>query len=210
MPRPKLKELEQLSDNALITGYQETGQQVYISLLYRRYEHLVYGSCLKYLKNSHDIEDMVGEVFEKVMLKLRTTNVKSFADWVFIITRNACLSKLRKKKIEYSSSDNWDEIERKSDEFMENEGLARLMNSEPSNRRISLVKDALAELSEEQRHCVQLFFFDSQSYREIEATTGYPLKKVKSLLQNGKRNLRIILSKKIAVIIYWLTFLLNF
>lgn len=198
------QQIEQLSEPELIAGFQQTKQRIYVSLLYRRYEHLVYGNCLKYLKNHHDIEDIVAEVFEKVILKLPSTHVKSFADWLFIITRNACLSKLRKRNIEESSSDNWTEVEKKSEHFMENAALVRLMNKHTKEDRLQLLHQALEELADEQRTCIKLFFLESRSYREIESITGMPINKVKSMLQNGKRNLRIQLNKKIATINFWL------
>ena len=54
---------------------------------------------------------------------------------------------------------------------------------------------AVAALSVEQRRCIELFFYQDQSYQQIAEKTGYELKKVKSYIQNGKRNLRIYLEK---------------
>ncbi|MFK7932659.1 MAG: RNA polymerase sigma factor [Saprospiraceae bacterium] len=196
--------IEQLSDEELIHRFQRDGHRIYVSMLYRRYEHLVYGNALKYFTDHNDRKDVVGEVFEKVMRKLPDTAVKSFPNWLFIMTRNICISRLRKHSPEYSSSDNWEEVEKKSDNFMENAAVARLMNEQNSNQQLELLREAVAELNEEQRKCVQLFFLEEKSYREITEITAFSIKKVKSMLQNGKRNLRIQLNKKLATINFWL------
>lgn len=201
------QQLEQLSDAELIKRFQRDDQRVCVSVLYRRYEHLVYGNGLKYMKEHNDVQDVVGEVFEKVLLKLPTTTVNSFPDWLYVMTRNVCISRLRKRSPEQSSSDNWDAVEKRSENFMENEALARLMNERNSDQQLLLLQQALADLNAEQRQCVQLFFLEDKSYREIAEITTFPVNKVKSMLQNGKRNLRIQLTKTIKTINLWLLLL---
>jgi RNA polymerase sigma-70 factor (ECF subfamily) len=61
----------------------------------------------------------------------------------------------------------------------------------------SHLKAALNELSQEQKSCVQMFYLEKLSYHDIETRTGFSFSQVKSHIQNGKRNLRIILEKKI-------------
>ena len=201
------QQIEELSDAELIQRFQRNGERICVSVLYRRYEHLVYGNGLKYMKHHADVQDVVGEVFEKVLIKLPTTAVKSFPDWLFVMTRNICISRLRKRSPEQSSSDNWDAVEKKSDNFMENAALARLMNERDSEQQLRLLQQALENLNAEQRQCVQLFFLEDKSYREIAEATSFPIKKVKSMLQNGKRNLRIQLAQKMRTINLWLLFL---
>jgi len=55
--------------------------------------------------------------------------------------------------------------------------------------------EAVDTLKKEQQDCIRLFYFQKKSYEEIEAQTGFTYKQVKSFLQNGKRNLKIELSK---------------
>lgn len=198
------QKIASLPDADLIKQFQRDQQRICVSVLYRRYEHLVYGNAAQYFPDHNDRQDIVGEVFEKVMRKLPTTQVESFSSWLFVMTRNVCISRLRKRPPEQSSSDNWEEVEKKSGQFMENAAVTRLMNEGDPERQLTLLRQALAELNGEQRQCVQLFFLEEKSYREIAELTAFPIKKVKSMLQNGKRNLRIQLSKKMAAASLWL------
>jgi len=199
------QQIERLPDADLVSNFQQSGHRIYVSMLFRRYEHLVYGNATKYFPDHNDRQDVVGEVFEKVLRKLPDTEVKSLPNWLFIMTRNICISRLRKRSPEQSSSDNWELVEKNTDNFMENAAVARLMDERNAEQQLTLLQDALKHLNEEQRQCVQLFFWDEKSYREITEITGFPLKKVKSMLQNGKRKLRVQLSKKMTTINLWLT-----
>jgi RNA polymerase sigma-70 factor (ECF subfamily) len=58
------------------------------------------------------------------------------------------------------------------------------------------MEEALKELNQEQRQCVTLFYLERRSYQEIHEITGFTLLQVKSYIQNGKRNLRILIEKK--------------
>jgi RNA polymerase sigma-70 factor (ECF subfamily) len=78
---------------------------------------------------------------------------------------------------------------------MENEGLIRLMDNEPTLEAI--IKKAIDKLGDEQRSCIQLFFFQNKSYKDIVEMTPFTEKQVKSFLQNGKRKLKILLEEDI-------------
>ena len=62
---------------------------------------------------------------------------------------------------------------------------------------MELMGSALKELNPEQQQCVTLFYLNKKSYQEISEATGYSLLQVKSYIQNGKRNLRILIDKKL-------------
>jgi RNA polymerase sigma-70 factor (ECF subfamily) len=61
----------------------------------------------------------------------------------------------------------------------------------------SFLEQSLIELSQEQRHCVTLFYLQKKSYQQISESTGFNYMQVKSFIQNGKRNLRALVEKKI-------------
>ena len=50
-------------------------------------------------------------------------------------------------------------------------------------------------LNPEQKQTVELFYLQEKSYKEIVDQTGFSMNDVKSYIQNGKRNLKIMLSK---------------
>ncbi len=183
-----------LSDEELVAKFAQTKQQAYFEELYNRYLHLSYGVCLKMMKNEADSRDVVSDVFKTLYLKLPTANVQSFKAYVYAVSRNECIAKLRKRKSESKKMQEWQRTENTQNAFMENDGLVALSDVGPSMDK--LVENAIARLGDEQRTCIHLFFYDNKSYKEIAAQTGYSEKHVKSFLQNGKRNLRIALEKE--------------
>lgn len=67
------------------------------------------------------------------------------------------------------------------------------------NSEISLqleLKRALNNLDEKQNLCMKLFYYDDKTYKEIAEITDFTTQQVKSYIQNGKRNLKKILSSK--------------
>lgn len=187
--------LKSLEDIALIKNYQQTGKERYIAELYQRYAHLVYGSCLKYMQNRAEAQDMVSTIFIKLLAVLKDTEVKTFKTFLFTVTRNECISQLRKMKSEAKSKENFTEFEKNKENFVENDGLMRLDTETPSQEE--LLRAAIKQLTPDQQECISLFYFENRSYKEIVQTTNYTLSQVKSNLQNGKRNLRILLETKL-------------
>ena len=176
-----------LSDGDLIYRYQKTRNKRFVGELYKRYSHLVYGVSLKYLKNVPDAQDNVMVVFEKLMSDLESTDVKNFKAWIHTVTKNQCLMKLRKKSRLAGKEQNLETVE-------------YALTSEPKEdvklkeEQFEQLEAAIEELKPEQRKCVELFFLEQTCYQEIAEKTGFSLKKVKSYIQNGKRNLKIILT----------------
>ncbi len=188
-----IEPVQDLTDEELVAKFASTQKQVYFEELYKRYIHLSYGVCLKMMKNEADSRDVVADVFKTLYLKLPTANVQSFKAYVYAVSRNECIAKLRRRKSEMKKQEEWQKTEVGHTEFMENEGLLALDKVGPSKEK--LVEDAVANLGDEQRTCIRLFFYDNKSYKDIASQTGYSEKQVKSFLQNGKRNLRIALEQ---------------
>jgi RNA polymerase sigma-70 factor (ECF subfamily) len=185
--------VHQLSDEELVLKFSKTNQDRYFEELYRRYIHLSYGVCLKMLKNEDDSHDVVAEVFKILYTKLPSANVKSFKSYLYTVSRNESIARLRQRKSEASKIADWNLTENASGGFMENDEFAALLNDEVSMD--AEMEKAVNQLGEEQRTCIRLFFYEDKSYREIAHQTGFSEKQVKSYLQNGKRNLRILLEK---------------
>jgi RNA polymerase sigma-70 factor (ECF subfamily) len=66
-----------------------------------------------------------------------------------------------------------------------------------NEKTYSLLEQSMLELNEEQKQCVTLFYLQKNSYQQITEATGFSLMQVKSHIQNGKRNLRMLLEKKL-------------
>ena len=180
------------TDDQLVAAFVTDGNRNAFGLLFERYTHLVFGVCMKYLKNSHDAEDAVMGIFEKLMSDLHKHEIRDFKNWLYSVAKNHCLMILRSR--EAGNKVNVEILRDKKQEFMEilYDGHHTIKEEYDEGILISL-RDALASLKEKQRICVELMYLDGRSYQEISEITGYSFKEVKSYIQNGKRNLRNML-----------------
>lgn len=179
------------SDSELIERYRYSYDNAYIGDLFQRYSHMLFGVCLKYLSNEERAKDMVMEVFEKVLKDLKRHEVENFRTWVYSVAKNQCLMELRKEK---RIDVHHEEFVHFSKEIMES-NIPQHLNGESEEETDRKLNLAIQSLNEQQQQCIRLFYFEKQSYEEIEKQTGYTYNEVKSFLQNGKRNLKIQLSK---------------
>ncbi len=177
-----------LTDAQLIDAYISEYNTDYFGLLFERYTHLVFGVCMKYLKNTCDAEDAVMGIFEKLMTDLKKHEVRDFKNWLYRVAKNHCLMILRKRKVKDKAEGEL--MQEKQQEFMEIVFEGHLPNEEKDVESILIsLHDALNTLREEQKRCLELMYFENKTYQEISLFTGYSLKQVKSYIQNGKRNL---------------------
>ncbi len=183
--------IRDLTDEELVSQFVELGKHHYFDEIYRRYRHLAYGVCLKMMKNEDDARDITSEVFRILFAKLPTSNVKSLKSYLYAIARNECIAVLRQRKKDITKLSEIQYLEKTHSKLMENEIINSLLNGGPFIETV--VENAVENLGEEQRTCIRLFFYNDKSYKEIASETGYSEKQVKSYLQNGKRNLRIVL-----------------
>ncbi|MCG8574579.1 MAG: sigma-70 family RNA polymerase sigma factor [Flavobacteriales bacterium] len=156
--------------------------------LFQRYSILVFGLCLKYFKNKQLAEDMTMNIFEKLHGKIKKSEISNFKSWLYSVARNECLMELRKNKVKEADIDH--ALITKHDE-----GLEELKLSQLNETKFQLLEKAVGELKDEQKQCIELFYLKRKSYDEVSNMTGFDLKKVKSYIQNGKRNLKIILER---------------
>lgn len=150
---------------------------------------LVYGVCLKYLRNSEDAQDAVMQIFEFIVEKINKYEIENFRTWIYSVARNHCLQKLRKKNMEILTDF--------SINVMEYSEIVHLFNEDGDEQKLSVLKKCMEKLPNVQRDCIKMFFFDEKSYADIADTTEYHLKSVKSYIQNGKRNLKICMENNL-------------
>lgn len=182
---------QKLSDSELIERYRYSYDNAYIGELYQRYSVMLFGVCLKYLKDEEKAKDIVMDVFEKILKDLKRHDVGNFRTWIYSVTKNQCLMQLRSEK---RTDQRQKEYGNLVSEVVESNIPAHL-NGESQEELDRRLDSAIAGLKSEQQDCIKLFYFEKMSYEEIEAKTGYSYKEVKSYLQNGKRNLKIQLNK---------------
>ena len=157
--------------------------------LYRRYANLMMGMSIKYLKDKDEAKDATAQVFEKLMKELLQTEIRNFKGWLGFVTKNHCISLLRKKGSEYQHIA---QFAYTSNQGMETEEEERLFTKEAELNKLEV---SISALNEEQRICIRLFYLDGHTYAAVAEQTGFDIKAVKSHLQNGKRNLKILLEK---------------
>jgi len=178
-----------LSDGELIQRYKATGDLKVVGALYHRYTHLVAVLCMKYLKNQADTEDAAMEIFEVLIKDLKHHQVQNFKAWLFTVVRHHCFKRLRSQQREREKEQ---EFHREDPSFMEMGPIGDLGGeADIIQQNIARLQEAMDALKPQQRECIRLFYLKEKSYKEVVAETGYDIKKVKSYIQNGKRNLAI-------------------
>jgi RNA polymerase sigma factor (sigma-70 family) len=183
----KSNRYDNIADAELLELYYADKNQEWIGILLERYTLLLLGVCMKYLKDENEAKDCVQQIFLKVLTEVGKYKIDFFKSWLYMVAKNHCLMRLRDKgpKGVKELNDNYaTATETDRQELMANE------------KTYDLLEEALNELGEEQRQCVILFYLKKNSYQQITEKTGYSLMQVKSYIQNGKRNLKILLDKK--------------
>jgi len=174
-------------DDKLVEDYRSTRDPRVLADLYQRYMDLVYGVCLQYLKEPEDAKDAVINIYEELVHKVLKYDVQHFRAWLFQVARNHCLMKLRSNK---------HQVVNLSDELMHS---AENMHPEEALKKeadLTNLKDCIDQLADEQKEAISLFYLEERSYSEIAGITGIDTGKVRSYIQNGRRNLKICMEKK--------------
>jgi RNA polymerase sigma factor (sigma-70 family) len=178
--------IQNLTDEVLVELYIQQDDLDIFAILFQRYTHLIYGVCLKYLRDEEESKDAVMQLFEDVAEKLKKHEIQHFKNWLYSVTKNHCLMLLRSRK-SYLHLKGKIILENVPD-FMEFDEILHL--NENSYSVDGKLENALISLKEEHRICIRLMYYENKSYREITEITGYSLNEVKSYIQNGKRNLK--------------------
>lgn len=171
------------SDEDLLLLYQTDHNLEWLSCLYLRYTSLVYGVCLKYLRDREAAKDAVMQIHEKLIRSLLRHQVTHFKSWLYVFAKNHCLMYLRAQKGKIT-----EEIPLS---LMEN-GLSQHPEEDSVlESDLEKLEKCIARLSGEQKQCVSMFYLEEQCYKDISTATGFELSRVKSYIQNGKRNLKL-------------------
>ena len=178
------------TDQELLEQFYNDHDNEWLGILLQRYTLLLLGVCMKYLKNEEEAKDSVQQVFLKVIQELHKYKVEYFKSWLYMVAKNHCLMKLRDKQGKFTAEINDRQIAQPEEET---DRQALLQN----DHALELMGEALKELHAEQQQCVTLFYLQKKSYQQISEETGYSMLQVKSYIQNGKRNLKILIEKKL-------------
>ena len=183
----KNSKYQHISDTELLNRFYAKHDNEWLGILLERYTMLLLGVSMKYLKNEEEAKDAVQQVFLKAINELHKYKVEYFKSWIYMIAKNHCLMKLRDKgkhPVEIN--------ERVMSAPAEPEEKNSVLEKE---KKLDDLAMALLQLNREQQLCVTLFYLEKKSYQEIADQTTFELMQVKSHIQNGKRNLKIIMDR---------------
>ena len=180
------KQLEHITDAQLLELYYQKNDNELLGILLQRYTLLLLGTCLKYLKNETEARDAVQQVFLKSLTEIPKYKITYFKSWIYMVAKNHCLMLLRNKNItlEFDSVSVVEEDNNKREELFLKE------------EQLNILEASIDELNDGQKECIQMFYLQKKSYQEVCEHTGFTLLQVKSFIQNGKRNLKILMEKK--------------
>lgn len=150
---------------------------------------LVFGVCLKYFKDAERCKDAVMDIFDELNTKLRVHEVENFKGWLHVLARNYCLMQLRSPRNIKTTEFNPVFMYSQQNEHLNGEALEKEEN-------FKKLEQCMDTLPEEQKQSVMLFYLESKCYNEIAEITGFDWNKVRSYIQNGKRNLKICMEEK--------------
>ena len=177
------------SDEELLKVYLKSEDMAHLGKLYQRYMEMVYGVCLKYLRNEGLAEDAVMNIFEEVAEKVKKHEIAAFRGWLYVLSRNHCLMQLRKEK----KNKKLDSTLKSMYSPSEMHPFAGEVKNEDKGQRL---RDCLDTLKVEQKDCVELFYYQDYSYKEIAEMKKESVGKIRSFIQNGRRNLKNCIERK--------------
>ncbi len=180
-----------ISDQQLLDNFYTDHNNEWLGILLQRYTLLLLGVSMKYLKNEEQAKDSVQQIFLKVIQELNKYKVEYFKSWLYMVAKNHCLMKLREKNGKLTVEINENTSARTTDET----DMQRLVETDYT---LDLLELSIKELNPEQQQCITLFYLQKKSYQEVSSETGFSMLQVKSYIQNGKRNLKILIEKKLA------------
>ncbi len=180
------------SDEELLSLYVISSNQEALGKLFSRYTPLVYGLCLKYLQHQQDAEDAVMHIYVELIEKCLHHEITNFKSWLYSVSKNHCLQIIRSTKPKFFQEICTQDVESEPFLYLIDEEA----NDHEKNHALNI---CLETLPKEQHRCIKSFFFDKCSYADIVLLTGYNLKKVKSHIQNGKRNLKSCIVKTLKI-----------
>jgi RNA polymerase sigma factor (sigma-70 family) len=175
------------TDESLVEYYRNSHDLVYIGELYLRYTKLVYGVSMKYLQNEDDAQDATMSIFEKLVTELKKHQVTAFRPWLYMVVKNYCMMEFRKSTKQKKKQADLKIISESSVEIATDLHLENRDDKEIVLKQLEL---GMQQLKEDQKMCLQLFYIENKSYKEIVEQTNYTINEVKSHIQNGKRNLK--------------------
>lgn len=184
-----------MREEALIEQLKLKNTAVFSKLI-DTYQQKVFGTCLSFVPNKEDAEDLVQEVFLEVFNSISKFKGNStLSTWIYRITTNKCLEFIRKQKTKkrtgflkplFSQDFSID----KTNYFTEFNHPGFLLESKELNETLFR---AINKLPESQTLIFTLHKIDGKSYQEIADITNKSISSVESVMFRAKKNLQKLL-----------------
>ena len=165
-----------------------------LKLAYDRYSRPLYSMAYKVLRNERECEEAVQDTFVSLWKKGHTVDLSKgkLFSWLAAVVRNRCIDRVRAHGRRIRGPLQQDE-DRPQREPSTDETAADLVYSK---ERAARIREALAEVPDNQREVIELAFFSGMSHTEIAEKVGESLGTVKSRIRYGLSKLRAALSGK--------------
>jgi RNA polymerase sigma factor (sigma-70 family) len=180
-------QLHTLNDLELVAQYKQTSDSSPVGVLFQRYTHLIFGVCVKYLKDEDDAQDASMQIFEKLLIDLKKHEIEQFKAWLHMVCKNYCLMQLRSGASKLKRNR---EMQKDFVGLMESDHELHLIVQNTKEIQLTHMEECMNGLNSEQKLCIELFFLQEKSYQEVTEATNFTMNNVKSYIQNGKRNLK--------------------
>lgn len=179
----------QMEDHEIIVAYRERRHSTCFRLLHDRYASKIYSKAITMLRNEDEAEDATQEIFTKIFLNLDKFKGQSkFSTWVYSVTYNFCIDKIRKEKRsrELFAS----EIENPPDkEAEEDDGQALI------NMQVHELRKVLLKLNDADRTLLLLKYKDGIKIKDIAKMFGKNESAIKMQLKRAKEKAKRIHEK---------------
>jgi len=178
------KTQEHITDEELLRRYFSDADPQWLGLVLERYTGLLFGVAMKYLKDEDMAKDIVQTVFLKALSEIPKKEIKNIGAWLYQVAKNECFNQFRMQKSMV------DEEVLEQIKQPEEVAFSKLLLED---KKSAVLLEALEQIKTEQKISISMFYFEKKSYQQISESLKIDIKQVKSNIQNGKRNLKIIL-----------------
>ena len=183
---------EEISDEALMSRYRDTGDDADFAMLMSRYEREIYRYLVRYLGNATAADDVFQDTFLQIHQKRHLYEEgRAVKPWLYAIANHQAIDALRRsgrhptKSLSATGVDSDGEAQRNGLEtLLESTAAGPLANLQEAERR-DWVKKAIESLPESLRQTLVLAYYQDLKYREIADTLNVPVGTVKSRLHTG-------------------------
>lgn len=179
---------ESLTDSDLIEKYCNLQDELAFNALYERYEQRIYSKCIAMLKDVNHADEALQEIFIKIFLNISGFKAESkFSTWVYSVTYNHCIDKLRKTQREQRRLTSVESLSEYADE-VDDKQLLEIKHQ--------ILEKILNDLKAEDKALLLMKYKDDRRIKSISEVLDISESAVKMRLKRAKEKAYKIYLKK--------------